>query len=1035
MAIGWSVCRLCEQWKPAGRARQGAVERGIVAGVELGIVGRCVRCRCVGCRRLGCRRGARGELALDLVELGHRRIQIVGELEFLLDRLLQARDCFLRFREPALVVVEVGRLQEEQLGRNSVHDRPQAGRAHRHRCALLVLLRRDVGVVGDLVGPARVGHVQLDRYNVVAIPLVSPHRHRQPEHGAHRLPFLDLAEVVANDLAQVAGHGRAPDDFLAVDGGHERLHIPHLVGQRVVNRILALVLLAVDLDLEWRLGVVALLLLDDGLRGCARSHQCPEPLVVDHHGARVLCVNGLLPRGLGGLDQCLFQGDLPRQPLDVAPGTAQRVVGPLDPAVVGAALAVQVLDDRIEPDAVQHQRVARSDRGDFSHVDGLVVLEVHFKLTVVVADAVHHPQLGGVQVPHLRVDRPLGHVGHDLDLEAGAVLLPQGVALADDAPLALLDVAGLPPHIDVVQADQALLHVHAGAHSLAGAEQEPHRPLVHGLEQGLFLGIAVVVLDEGNFRCRHALGHQQVCHVLVGVPPAGLGRAQFGDFILVEPLQRVDRCALALLVLLDLGHPELLPPGVVLLDQLVVALGLGHAAIQEEQLRSPVRRPLLVNPHGLVDRGIELAARLVGRRWLQHAGMQRHLAGPGHQAQPLLVALLHVLDGRQHVVAGDHRLQQRLLGGCGDHLHGAALAALDLGQRELFARVVLGEPALNVLVGDHVGHRVVGIHQGAHVRPVAAQPVHQFQAVAGLGGLQLLGGVHELRPEGVEVLQAVLGQDLRRQVAHDRVHLDRTVGDRRAGHEQARSAVLVQHPHLGVQVEGLLGPGRRAQAAHVGQLGRVGQVLELVGLVHRQVVHPHLLERQQRVLAGLAADDVQPLLQLVDQRLGCLDRQRLEPLARLGVCLRLLECLAGHSNLGVQVPLLRLGRDADELERGMGHDHHIPVARGDLGEQPAAVPGLQVLDPGGQDLGARVQPVGLGGPLGNQVVRHHDHGLARQAHAPALDRPRDAGERLAGAHSMVVHGEPVDHPAPDGVDLVAAELDDRVRHLAWELHV
>ena len=74
----------------------------------------------------------------------------------------------------------------------------------------------------------------------------------------------------------------------------------------------------------------------------------------------------------------------------------------------------------------------------------------------------------------------------------------------------------------MVQAHQALLHVHARAHALTGTEQESDRPVIHRLKQCFLLQVCGVVLDEGDLFFRHTFGNQAIGHVLVGIPPARL---------------------------------------------------------------------------------------------------------------------------------------------------------------------------------------------------------------------------------------------------------------------------------------------------------------------------------------------------------------------------------------------------------------------------------------------------------------------------------------------------------------------------------
>ena len=292
---------------------------------------------------------------------------------------------------------------------------------------------------------------------------------------------------------------------------------------------------------------------------------------------------------------------------------------------------------------------------------------------------------------------------------------------------------------------------------------------------------------------------------------------------------------------------------------------LGHGAVQENQLGALLVAPLLVQAHGLVHHHIQLSARFVHQVAVPCLGVQRQLAGAVHQSQSLFVSVLHIFNERQAVVAVDHLLNQALLCGRRVCLDGAPATALNLRHREFTAWVVFCKPRLYVVIGHHVRHGVVAIHEGAHIGPVAAQSVDHFEPVPGLGRLVLLGCLHVLGAEGVEVLQPRLLQHGWRKVAHDGVHLHRTVADGCTSQECGRPVGFVQDPHLGVQVEGLLRASGRPQPAHIGQARGICEVFEFVTFVHGQVVNSHLLKGQQLVFTGLAAHHIHAVFQFQDQ--------------------------------------------------------------------------------------------------------------------------------------------------------------------------
>jgi hypothetical protein len=60
----------------------------------------------------------------------------------------------------------------------------------------------------------------------------------------------------------------------------------------------------------------------------------------------------------------------------------------------------------------------------------------------------------------------------------------------------------------VVQGDQAFLHVDPGAHLLGAAEQDPDASRPHFAEKGEFGGVAIVILDKGDFRLGNPTSNQ-----------------------------------------------------------------------------------------------------------------------------------------------------------------------------------------------------------------------------------------------------------------------------------------------------------------------------------------------------------------------------------------------------------------------------------------------------------------------------------------------------------------------------------------------
>ena len=242
---------------------------------------------------------------------------------------------------------------------------------------------------------------------------------------------------------------------------------------------------------------------------------------------------GLLHFGLGGFNAL-------RVLLDVLLGAAQSVDGPIHLAAVCTLFQLKQIDFRLKLHALQQHWVARCHRSHFSHADRIGVFKVHGERAVILADTVDGPQLGRVQVPHLGVYRALGGIGQDFHLKVrdevwiglvGIGRRGKDVALSDDPALALLDVAWLPRHIDVMQADKTVLHVGAGAHSGGGPDQHTDFPASDSIKQSLLLLIRAGLLDKTDLIGRNTHGNQVVLDLLIGIPSTLLGDAELFDFV------------------------------------------------------------------------------------------------------------------------------------------------------------------------------------------------------------------------------------------------------------------------------------------------------------------------------------------------------------------------------------------------------------------------------------------------------------------------------------------------------------------------
>jgi hypothetical protein len=84
------------------------------------------------------------------------------------------------------------------------------------------------------------------------------------------------------------------------------------------------------------------------------------------------------------------------------------------------------------------------------------------------------------------------------------LLVAEQVALPEDAALALLDVRRAPRRVEVVQRDEPILHVRAGAHLLGRAHEHADLAGAHRVEERLFLHVGLRLVDERDLVARDA---------------------------------------------------------------------------------------------------------------------------------------------------------------------------------------------------------------------------------------------------------------------------------------------------------------------------------------------------------------------------------------------------------------------------------------------------------------------------------------------------------------------------------------------------
>ena len=128
-----------------------------------------------------------------------------------------------------------------------------------------------------------------------------------------------------------------------------------------------------------------------------------------------------------------------------------------------------------------------------------------------------------LHLPHTAVVGLLRRIPEDFNLEV-RVLLIEEVPLPNDAPLALLDVAWPPRHIDMVLGHQAALHVRSCTSLDGRRESDPCPALIHVVVQLRPLRRRLAIVHEPNLMRRNAKRYQLRPDVVVDAELAVIGK-------------------------------------------------------------------------------------------------------------------------------------------------------------------------------------------------------------------------------------------------------------------------------------------------------------------------------------------------------------------------------------------------------------------------------------------------------------------------------------------------------------------------------
>ncbi|MPM33409.1 hypothetical protein SDC9_79984 [bioreactor metagenome] len=228
------------------------------------------------------------------------------------------------------------------------------------------------------------------------------------------------------------------------------------------------------------------------------------------------------------------------------------------------------------------------------------------------------------------------------------------VALPDDTPLALFQIAGPPRAIQVMERHKPILHVGARAHLESAAKKHAHLAGAHLGKQLLFTHIRV-----GRVNKRNLLG-------------GNASRKEFLPDILIHGKHRFIRSFRRFRHVLQraqLHAVDGLVPGLGSDGLRVSRACLGGGNIAENKLGQAIRLSLIPYIKNIVHAQIDLALRLVGQHGVDDALVKAELA-------PVRGDFQHVIDGRVYRAGVDEgrpfgkRLHHVLLmlGGMGRHV-------------------------------------------------------------------------------------------------------------------------------------------------------------------------------------------------------------------------------------------------------------------------------------------------------------------------------------------------------------------------------
>ena len=196
------------------------------------------------------------------------------------------------------------------------------------------------------------------------------------------------------------------------------------------------------------------------------------------------------------------------------------------------------------------------------------------------------------------------------------------VALPDDAPAALLQIARPPRAVEVVERHEPVLHVHARAHFEGGAHEHPHLTGAHLCKQLLLSDFRIRLMDECDLLAGDSSGDELFPDVVVD----GKGRLLRPGFRVDSRFQRVK----LRVVRAFCSDPAALR-----------RFTLRGGKVAEHELCQFVRLPVLPDAVDIVHAAIDLAVRVVRQVGVYDALIEAQLAPIRGDLEHIVGACVH----------------------------------------------------------------------------------------------------------------------------------------------------------------------------------------------------------------------------------------------------------------------------------------------------------------------------------------------------------------------------------------------------------